>query len=62
MVRASDISALSEFVLEEHREALRDRRWERRCQVAQELAVPICKCLFWILMTVLAVLRALGML
>jgi hypothetical protein len=33
MLRASDISASSDFVLERQREELRDRRWERRCKI-----------------------------
>jgi hypothetical protein len=33
MVRASDISASSDFALERQREDLRDRRWDRRCKI-----------------------------
>ena len=62
MVRASDISAPSDFSLEHQREDLRDRRWTRRCQVAGELAVAICKCCGVLAMCAVGVMRAVGLL
>lgn len=43
MLRTSDISSSSDFVLEQQREDLRDRRWHRRCQVAEAFAVAVAK-------------------
>ena len=37
MVRISDISAPAELLLEERREALRDKRCERRCEAALQI-------------------------